>query len=110
MAVAISVPTPRPQWLEADVVEEAEDGRARVHFKGFSKKFDMRVSPQGGRVRQFGPYRAGAKGGKGNRSSARQASLAPGQQHVRQIAQLSSRYVSYHCCVLCCPVVFTVCM
>eukprot|EP00752_Nemacystus_decipiens_P011076 g9840.t1 len=81
------------QWLEADVVEEAEDGRARVHFKGYSKKFDTWVSPQGGRVRQFGPYRVVAKGG--NRSSARQASLAPGQQHVRQIAQLSSRYEHY---------------
>lgn len=71
------------------MVEEADDGRARVHFRGFSKKFDMWVSPRGERVRQFGPYRVVPKGGK--RSSARQASLAPGQQHVRQIAQLSSR-------------------
>lgn len=77
------------KWLEADVVEAAEDGRARVHFKGYAKKFDVWVSPHGGRVRQYGPHRVAAKGG--NRSSARQASLAPGQQHVRQIAQLSSR-------------------
>lgn len=77
------------------MVEEADDGRACVHFKGFSKKFDMLVSPQGGRVRQFGPHRMVAKGS--NRSSARQASLAPGQQHVRQIAQLSSRWVFLWC-------------
>ncbi|CBN78161.1 conserved unknown protein [Ectocarpus siliculosus] len=81
------------KWLEADVVEAAEDGRARVHFKGYAKKFDVWVSPRGGRVRQYGPHRVAAKGG--NRSSARQASLAPGQQHVRQIAQLSSRYEHY---------------
>ncbi|CAN0230587.1 unnamed protein product, partial [Ectocarpus fasciculatus] len=80
-------------WLEADVVEAAEDGRARVHFKGYAKKFDAWVSPHGARVRQYGPHRVAAKGG--NRSSARQASLAPGQQHVRQIAQLSSRYEHY---------------
>lgn len=43
------------QWLEADVVEEAEDGRGQVHFKNFSKKYDTWVSPRGGRVRQFGP-------------------------------------------------------
>lgn len=77
------------KWLEADVVEAAEDGRARVHLKGYAKKFHVWVSPHGGRVRQYGPHRVAAKGG--NRSSARQASLAPGQQHVRQIAQLSSR-------------------
>lgn len=77
------------QWLTADVIEEAEDGRALVHFKGFAKKFDTWVSPHEGRVRQHGPHRAAPKGGV--RSSARQVSLAPDQQHVRQIAQLSRR-------------------
>ncbi len=70
------------------MVEAADDGHGLVHFKGFAKKFDVWVAPRGNRVRRFGPYRTTHKG---NRSSARQASLAPGQQHVRQIAQLSSR-------------------
>lgn len=71
------------------MVEEEEGGCGRVHFRGFHKKFDAWVSPSGDRVRQYGPHRVVPKGA--NRSAARQASLAPGQQHVRQIAQLSSR-------------------
>ncbi|CAM9486523.1 unnamed protein product [Pylaiella littoralis] len=81
-------------WLEADVMKEAEDGRALVHFKGYSEKFDLWVSPHGGRVRQHGPYRVAPTGA--TRSSARQASLAPGQQHVRQIAQLSRRRYEHY--------------
>ena len=70
------------------MIDATEDGSGLVHFRGFSKKFDVWVDPREGMVRQFGPHRMPPKG---NRSSARQASLAPGQQHVRQIAQLSSR-------------------
>lgn len=69
------------------MVEESPDGRARVHFKRFHEKFDKWIWPCGGEVRQFGPYRVVPKGNR----SARRASLAPGQPHVRQIAQLSIR-------------------
>ncbi|CAM9807718.1 unnamed protein product, partial [Hapterophycus canaliculatus] len=94
-ALGPRLPTPAGMtwWLEADVVEEGEDGSGRVHFKGYGDKFDTWVSPHANRVRQYGPHRVAPKGA--NRSAARQASLAPGQQHVRQIAQLSSRYEHY---------------
>ncbi|CAM9660983.1 unnamed protein product, partial [Scytosiphon promiscuus] len=81
------------QWLEAEVVEEGEGGHGLVHFRGYHEKFDVWMSPASASVRHFGPHRVAQKGA--NRSSARQASLAPGQQHVRQIAQLSSRYEHY---------------
>ncbi len=84
-STAVSI---RPQWLEADVVEATDDGHGLVHFKDYAKKFDVWVAPSGGRVRRFGPYRMPQKG---NRSSARQDWLAPGQQHNRHSAQLSSR-------------------
>lgn len=77
------------QWLEAEVIEERRDGAALVHFRNYSSKFDKVVHSMSGEVRQFGPYRASAKANRG--SATRKASLAPGQQHVRHIAQLSSR-------------------
>lgn len=76
------------QWLEADVLEVRADGTAFVHFRNFASKFDKWVSPTGGEVRQYGPYRLSPKG---NRGVARKASLAPGQLHVRHIEQLSTR-------------------
>ena len=76
------------QWLEAEVIEESPEGRALLHFRSYHKKFDFWAWPHEGKVRQFGPYRSVPKG---SRSSSRKVSLAPGQQHVRQIEQLSNR-------------------
>eukprot|EP00904_Undaria_pinnatifida_P009801 jgi/Undpi1/5951/HiC_scaffold_2.g01225.m1 len=79
------------EWMQAFVADVHPDGRALVKFVRRDNRPDILVRPGGGRVRQFGPYRAMPRG----KTSARQASLAPGQQHVRQIAELSSRYEQY---------------
>lgn len=69
-------------------MEESPDGRALLHFRRYDKKFDFWAWPHEGKVRQFGPYRTLPKG---ERSSSRKVSLIPGQQHVRQIGELSDR-------------------
>ena len=77
------------QWLEADVMEATDDGRGLVHFRGFSRRFDVWVLPRGGRVRRFGPYRhinrstveGASRGAGGGGSGERSGRGADAERH-----------------------------